>query len=54
MHSPDLFRVMIDERERQIQAHLRVRRLLGSRRPAIRWHRSLQPPRHPAADGRVR
>jgi hypothetical protein len=37
MINEDLIRAMRDEREREIEAQLRVRRLLGVRRPFIRW-----------------
>jgi hypothetical protein len=37
MISQDLIRLMQEERERQVQRELRVRRLLGPRRPFIRW-----------------
>jgi len=32
-----LLRAVLDEREREIRAQLRVRRLMGSGRPPIRW-----------------
>ena len=37
MISQDLMRLMQQEREREVEAELRVRRLLGARRPFIRW-----------------
>ena len=37
MFSHDLIRTYIDEREREVEAALRVRRLLGDRRAMIRW-----------------
>ena len=37
MISQDLIRLMHEERERQVERELRVRRLLGPRRPFIRW-----------------
>jgi hypothetical protein len=37
MFSEDLIRYLLDEREREIDAQLRVRRLLGGRRPEARW-----------------
>ena len=37
MISQDLIRLMQEERERQVQRELRVRRLLGPRRPFISW-----------------
>lgn len=37
MFSEDLIRYLLEERERQIDAQLRVRRLLGDRRPEARW-----------------
>jgi hypothetical protein len=38
-----LLRATLDDREREIQAQLRVRRLIDSGRPAIRWfHRDPQ------------
>jgi hypothetical protein len=51
MHSPGLLRVIIEEREREIQTRVRVRRLLGSRRPAIRWHAQMPRPL-PGSEGR--
>jgi hypothetical protein len=39
MFHDELYQVLIDEREREVEAELRVRRLLGGRRPAIRWPR---------------
>lgn len=50
MLSHELLRIIAEEREREIQARLRVRRLLGPPRPGIRWrHREAQPPMRPAA-----
>jgi hypothetical protein len=37
MLSGELFRAMVDEREREVMEKLRVRQLLG-RRPHLRWH----------------
>jgi hypothetical protein len=50
MFSQDLIRLMQAEREREIEADLRVRRLLGGRRPFIRW----QPARRPSDGGNGR
>lgn len=53
MISQDLIRIIQEEREREVEADLRVRRLLGGRRPFIHW----RPRRRPVgADqgGRVR
>jgi hypothetical protein len=33
----------MDDRERTIQEHLRVRRLIGPRQPAIRWRSGTRP-----------
>ena len=38
MISQEMFRLIAEEREREVQAQIRVRRLLTPRRPAIRWH----------------
>jgi hypothetical protein len=38
MISQEMLRLIAEEREREVQAHVRVRRLLAPRRPAIRWH----------------
>ena len=38
MISQEMFRLIAEEREREVQAQIRVRRLLAPRRPAIRWH----------------
>ena len=43
MFSQDLIRLMQEEREREIEADLRVRRLLGGRRPFIRWQAARRP-----------
>ena len=40
MISQDTMRLMQEEREREVQADLRVRQLLGGRRPLIRWQPS--------------
>jgi hypothetical protein len=37
MISQEQIRLMQEEREREVEAELRVRRLLGTRRPFIRW-----------------
>jgi hypothetical protein len=37
MISQEQIRLMQEEREREIEAELRIRRLLGARRPFIRW-----------------
>jgi hypothetical protein len=50
MFSQDLIRIMQEEREREVEADLRVRRLLGGRRPFIRW----QAPRRPSEGGNRR
>jgi hypothetical protein len=41
--SDELFRALIDDRERSIQERLRVGRLIGPRQPAIRWRSSSRP-----------
>jgi hypothetical protein len=38
MISQEMFRLIAEEREREVQAQMRVRRLLARRRPTIRWH----------------
>jgi hypothetical protein len=38
MISHEMLRLIAEEREREVQAQVRVRRLLAPRRPAIRWH----------------
>ena len=43
MISQDLMRLMQDEREREVEADLRVRRLLGGRRPFIHWRPRRRP-----------
>ena len=43
MISQDLMRLMQDEREREVEADLRVRRLLGGRRPLIHWRPRRRP-----------
>ena len=43
MFSQDLIGIMQAEREREIEADLRVRRLLGRRRPFIRWQAFRRP-----------
>ncbi len=37
MISQDLMRIIQEDREREVEADLRVRRLLGGRRPFIHW-----------------
>jgi hypothetical protein len=48
MISQEQIRLMQEEREREIEAELRIRRLLGARRPFIRW----LPHRHQAGSRR--
>lgn len=44
MISQEMLRLIAEEREREVQAQVRIRRLLEPRRPAIRWyHRDRQP-----------
>jgi hypothetical protein len=44
MFTDEMLRLIAEEREREIQAHLRARGLLGPRRSRVRWrHRSSQP-----------
>ena len=43
MISEDLIRLMHEERERQIEVDLRVRRLLGGRRAFIHWRPRRRP-----------
>jgi hypothetical protein len=43
MISQDLMRVMQEEREREVEADLRIRRLLGGRRPFIHWRPRRRP-----------
>jgi hypothetical protein len=38
MITDEILRLITEEREREVQAQLRVRRLLGPRRSWIRWH----------------
>jgi hypothetical protein len=38
MISQEMFRLIAEEREREVRAQMRVRRLLAPRQPAIRWH----------------
>jgi hypothetical protein len=38
MISQEMLRLIAEEREREVQAQVRVRRLLAPHRPAIRWH----------------
>jgi hypothetical protein len=45
MFSNDLIRLMQEEREREIEANLRVRRLIGARRPFIHWRPRRRPTR---------
>ena len=56
MLSQHMLRVLLDDREREVQAHLRVHQLTGGRRGAVRRHgpANEQPSRHPTAEGRVR
>lgn len=55
MISQEMLRVIVEEREREVQAQVRVRRLLAPRRPAIRWHhRDVEPMARPAAADRSR
>ena len=50
-----LLRAVLDEREREIRAQLRVRRLMGSGRPPIRWfHRGARIVRHEGEMQRAR
>ncbi len=53
MISQDLMRLIQEEREREVEADLRMRRLLGGRHPFIHW----RPCRRPVGaerGGRVR
>jgi hypothetical protein len=43
MISQDFMRIMQEEREREVKAHLRVRRLLGGGRPLIHWRPRRRP-----------
>ena len=38
MISQEMFRLIAEEREREVRAQMRVRRLLAPSKPAIRWH----------------
>jgi hypothetical protein len=38
MLSNEMFRALVDEREREIEANVRIERLLALSRPAVRWH----------------
>jgi hypothetical protein len=38
MLSQELFRAMADDREREVQQEMRIRRLLTARRQSARWH----------------
>jgi hypothetical protein len=38
MFSDHLIYLIQEEREREVEAQLRVRRLLGNRRAVVRWH----------------
>jgi hypothetical protein len=38
MISQEMLRLIAEEREREVQAQVRVRRLLAPRRSGIRWH----------------
>jgi len=55
MLSQQMLRVLLDEREREVQAHVRIHRLLA-RHGSSRRHgtAAAQPSRHPTAEGRVR
>jgi len=44
MISQEMLRLIAEEREREVQAQIRVRRLLAPRRPAIRWHHRIGEP----------
>ena len=47
MISQEMFRLIAEEREREVRAQMRVRRLLAPRQRAIRWHqRGHQPSAH--------
>jgi hypothetical protein len=55
MFTDEMLRLIAEEREREVRAALRVRRLLGPRRPWIRWHhRSSQRSSGQAAADRLR
>lgn len=54
MISQEMLRLIAEEREREVQAQVRVRRMLGPRRPQIRWHhRDHQPSNRAAASDRL-
>jgi hypothetical protein len=46
MFNQNLMQVIQQEREREIESRLRVRRLLGGRRPFIRWRQPRARHRH--------
>ncbi|MGH2455873.1 MAG: hypothetical protein ACRDHD_06410 [Candidatus Limnocylindria bacterium] len=50
----DTLRLIADEREREIQARIRIHRLLGGRRSAIRWHLRGRPSEQPDTGRRGR
>ena len=52
MFSDHLIQFIQEEREREVEAQLRVRRLLGNRRPLVRWH--LRQPVRPRGEQRGR
>lgn len=37
LFTDEMLRVLMDDRERQIQERIRVRQLVGPRHPTIRW-----------------
>jgi hypothetical protein len=43
----EFLRVVKDDREREIAEHLRVRRLIRPRQPAIRWRSGQRPQERP-------
>lgn len=43
----EFLKAVKDDREREIQERLRVRRLLGPRHPAIRWRSGHRPAERP-------
>jgi hypothetical protein len=43
----EFLKAVKDDREREIQARLRVRQLLGPRHPAIRWRSGHRPAERP-------
>jgi hypothetical protein len=54
MLSHDVLRLIADEREREIQERIRIHRLLGGRRSAVRWHLRGQPARQQDGSSRGR